>query len=52
MVLDQYKEKKISDKTVSERFNTYRFSDYKEEVIKLLGQVCRVSVESWGLIHD
>ncbi len=51
-VLDQYKEKKISDKTVSERFNTYRFSDYKEEVIKLLGQVCRVSVESWELIGE
>ena len=51
-VLDQYKEKKINDKTVSEKFNSYRFSDYKEEVINLLGKICRVSVESWVLIQE
>ncbi len=43
-VLDQYKEKKPGDPTIAEKFNTYRFADYKEEVIKLLGRVCAVSL--------
>jgi hypothetical protein len=29
-VLDQWKEHKISDPTVAEKFNTYRFADHKE----------------------
>ena len=29
-ILDQYKEKKPRDKTIAEKFNTYRFADYKE----------------------
>ena len=33
-VLDQYKEKKPRDPTIRERFNTYRFADYKEDVIE------------------
>ena len=45
-VLDQYKEKKPRDPTIRERFNTYRFADYKEKVIELLGRVTRVSVET------
>ena len=49
-VLDQYKENKINDKTVAEKFNAYRFCDYKEEVILLLQKVCRVSVETVGLV--
>ena len=43
-VLDQYKEKKIKDPTVASKFNTYRFRDYKEQVIDLLERVVRVSV--------
>ncbi|MDM8521946.1 N-6 DNA methylase [Desulfococcaceae bacterium HSG8] len=43
-ILDQHKEKKPSDKTIAEKFNTYRFADYKETVINLLKRVCRVSV--------
>jgi predicted helicase len=35
-ILDQYKEKKPSDPTIAEKFNTYRFADYKEQVIDLL----------------
>ena len=35
-VLDQYKEKKPKDPTIREKFNTYRFSDHKEQVIDLL----------------
>ena len=33
-VLDQHKEKKPRDPTIREQFNTYRFADYKEEVIE------------------
>lgn len=45
-VLSQYKEKKPRDPTVREKFNTYRFADYKEQVIDLLGKVCTVSVKT------
>ncbi len=45
-VLDQHKEKKPRDPTIREKFNTYRFADYKEKVINLLGRVTRVSVET------
>lgn len=41
-VLDQYKEKKPRDKTIAEKFNTYRFADYKETVIDLLKKVSTV----------
>lgn len=50
-VLDQYKEKKIKDDTVREQFNTYRFADYKEQVIELLSRVCTVSVETIKLVN-
>ena len=45
-VLDQYKKKKPKDPTIREKFNTYRFADYKEKVIDLLGRVTTVSVET------
>jgi predicted helicase len=45
-VLDQWKEHKISDPTVAEKFDTYRFADHKEPVIALLARVCTVSVET------
>jgi predicted helicase len=45
-VLDQHKEKRPRDPTIREKFNTYRFADYKEKVIDLLGRVTRVSVET------
>ena len=45
-VLDQHKEKKPSDPTIREKFDTYRFADHKERVIDLLGRVTRVSVET------
>ena len=51
-VLDQYKEKKPRDKTIAEKFNTYRFADYKEEVINLLQKVCHVSVETMKIIEQ
>jgi predicted helicase len=45
-VLDQYKEKTPRDPTVAAKFNTYRFADYKDHVIDLLGRVAHVSVET------
>ena len=50
-VLDQYKESAPRDPTIREKFNTYRFADYKEKVIDLLGRVCAVSVETQGIIE-
>jgi predicted helicase len=49
-VLDQYKEKTPKDPTIRERFNTYRFADYKEHVIDLLQRVTTVSVETQRII--
>lgn len=51
-ILDQYKEKKPSDPTIEEKFNTYRFADYKEQVIDLLKRVCTVSVETMKVIGE
>jgi len=45
-ILDQYKEKKPKDPTIREKFNTYRFADYKEKVIDLLQRVTTVSVRT------
>ena len=50
-ILDQYKEKKPKDPTIAEKFNTYRFADYKEQVIDLLKRVCTVSVETMNIIN-
>jgi Type ISP C-terminal specificity domain len=43
-VLDQYRERKPKDPTIREKFDTYRFADYKEKVIDLLARVTTVSV--------
>jgi predicted helicase len=45
-VLDQHKEKTPRDPTIREKFNTYRFADYKESMIELLARVVRVSVDT------
>ncbi|HLI18669.1 MAG TPA: type ISP restriction/modification enzyme [Rhodanobacteraceae bacterium] len=50
-ILDQYKEKKPKDPTIRERFNTYRFADYKDKVIDLLARVTRVSVETQAIVE-
>lgn len=49
-ILDQYKERSPKDPTVREKFNTYRFSDYKEKVIDLIARVTRVSVETVAIV--
>jgi len=51
-VLDQYKESTPSDPTIAEKFNTYKFADYKKEVIELLKKVCTVSVETMKVICE
>jgi predicted helicase len=51
-ILDQYKEKKPKDKTIAEKFNTYRFVNYKEQVIDLLQRVCTVSIETMKIIEE
>jgi predicted helicase len=51
-ILDQYKEKKPSDPTIAEKFNTYKFADYKEHVIDLLKRVCTVSVETVRILKE
>ena len=49
-VLDQYKEKKPKDPTIREKFDTYRFADYKDKVIDLLMRVTTVSVETMNIV--
>jgi predicted helicase len=49
-VLDQYKEKKPKDPTIREKFDTYRFADYKEKVADLLARVTTVSVETMAIV--
>ena len=51
-VLDRYKEKKPKDSTIAERFNTYRFADYKEQALNLLQRICTVSVETMRIIGE
>ena len=51
-VLDQYKERKPRDPTIRERFDTYRFADYKERVVDLLGRVCAVSVRTTAAVGE
>ncbi len=51
-ILDQYKEKKPKDPTIAEKFNTYRFADYKDQVIDLLKRVCTVSVETMKIVEE
>mgnify|MGYP001766147335 CR=1 FL=1 len=49
-VLDQYKEKKPKDPTIRDKFDTYRFADYKEKVIDLLARVTTVSAETVRIV--
>ena len=51
-ILDQYKEKTPQDATIRERFNNYKFADYKEQVIDLLKRVTTVSVRTMEIIKQ
>jgi len=51
-VLDQYQEKTPKDPTIAEKFDTYRFADYREQVIDLLKRVCTLSVETMNIVEE
>jgi predicted helicase len=51
-ILDQYKEKTPKDPTIREKFNTYKFIDYKDKVIDLLMRVTTVSVETVRIVKE
>jgi hypothetical protein len=51
-VLDRYKERKPRDPTIREKFNSYRFRDYKEDVIELIGRVTAVSLATMQIIEQ
>jgi predicted helicase len=51
-ILDQYKEKKSKDPTIREKFNTYRFADYKDQIVDLLMRVTTVSVETVQIVNE
>ena len=51
-ILDQYKESAPRDPTIREKFNTYRFADYKEEVIALLARVTTVAIETQRVVGE
>jgi predicted helicase len=50
-ILDQYSESKPKDATIREKFDTYRFIDYKEHVIELIMRVTTVSTETMKIIE-
>lgn len=50
-VLEYHKERKPRDPTIREKFNTYRFADYKEQVVDLLQRVVTVSVETIKIVN-
>ena len=50
--MERDKEKTPKDPTIRDKFNTYRFADYKEKVIDLLQRVCTVSVETMRIIEQ
>lgn len=37
---------------IQEKFNTYNFAEYKEQIIDLLQQVCWVSVETMKIVRE
>ena len=51
-ILDQHKEKTPKDPTIREKFNNYKFADYKENVIDLIMRVTTVSVETMKIIRE
>ncbi len=51
-ILDQYRESIPTDATIREKFNTYKFVDYKDHVIDLLQRVCTVSVRTVQIMSE
>jgi predicted helicase len=51
-ILWSYKEKTPKDPTIREKFNTYKFADYKDKVIDLLKRVTTVSVKTVEIMRE
>ncbi|MBM3127646.1 MAG: DNA methyltransferase [Chloroflexi bacterium] len=51
-ILERYKERAPKDPTIRAKFNTYKFADYKEQVIDLLQRVCTVSIETMKIVKQ
>jgi predicted helicase len=51
-ILDQYKEKTPKDPTIREKFNTYKFADFKDKVIDLIQRVTTVSVRTVEIMKE
>ncbi len=51
-ILDQYKEKIPKESIVKEKFYTYQFQDFKEQVLDLILKTTRVSVETMRIIES
>jgi predicted helicase len=51
-ILELYKEKRLKDPTIVEKFNTYRFADYREQMIDPLRRVTTVSLETRKIVRD
>jgi len=56
-ILEQYKEKKIKDKSIAEKiktkeFNPYKFSEHKEKVVDLIKRICTVSIKTMEIIEQ
>lgn len=50
-ILNRYKESTPKDPTIRAKFNTYRFANYKEQVIDLLMRVTTVSIETMNIVN-
>jgi len=51
-IIDQYKEKTIEDKTIAEKFNKYKFADFKDTVIDLIKRITTVSVKTMEIVNQ
>ena len=51
-ILDPYKEKQPKDSAIAKLFNTYKFADYKEQMVDLLDRVCTVSVKTIEIVQQ
>jgi predicted helicase len=52
LILDQHKEKKLSNPVTAEKFNTYRFIDYIDKVIDIIKRITTVSLETMKIINQ
>lgn len=51
-VLDQHKEKRLRDATLSTKFGAYRFAGYKTEVIATLSKVVTVAMRTVAIRQE